>query len=212
MPLQFVNDVIKPWDELNDILSQRFAFQPDLSDITRLAGSLAVAINHQCDLMANEKGIKTKTLRKEIHSGSTENKVIADVADMVKHRKLGDLSRHNQLSVAATFECNELNEFRFLRNFIEIIYEHGGRHDFMLLSMQAIRYLIEKLGLSVPWSGEIKESEDEYYPSAFLYYDPRYCIKMSSTRFIFLKRDSSGQLTRYNPPKVLANVRVEQTS
>jgi len=49
-PQRFVNDVVKPWDELNALLSQRYAFQPDLSDVTRLAGTLAVAIKHQADL------------------------------------------------------------------------------------------------------------------------------------------------------------------
>ena len=49
-PQRFVNDVVKPWDELNVLLSQRYAFQPDLSDVTRLAGTLAVAIKHQADL------------------------------------------------------------------------------------------------------------------------------------------------------------------
>jgi len=46
---RFINDILKPWDELNSLLSQQYAFQPDLSDITRLAGNIAVSIRHQID-------------------------------------------------------------------------------------------------------------------------------------------------------------------
>jgi hypothetical protein len=52
--LRFLNDVVKPWDELNALLAKRLALQPDLSDVTRLAGSLAVAIRHQVDTVGPE--------------------------------------------------------------------------------------------------------------------------------------------------------------
>src|SRR3972149_4774264 len=44
MALRFRTYLVKPWDELNLLLSQRFAFQPEMSDVTRHAGALAVAI------------------------------------------------------------------------------------------------------------------------------------------------------------------------
>jgi len=47
---RFLNDIVKPWDELNKLLGERLALQPDLSDVTRLAGALAVAIRHQVDV------------------------------------------------------------------------------------------------------------------------------------------------------------------
>ena len=50
MPIRFLTYLVKPWDELNLLLSQRFAFQPDMSDVTRLAGSLAIATKHQAEV------------------------------------------------------------------------------------------------------------------------------------------------------------------
>lgn len=47
MTLRLINDVVKPWEELNALLVQRFAFQPDLSDVTHLASALAVSIKHE---------------------------------------------------------------------------------------------------------------------------------------------------------------------
>ena len=66
-PQRFVNDVVKAWDELNALLSQRYAFQPDVSDVTRLAGALAVAVKHQADLAGH-------TDRSAIDAASLDNK------------------------------------------------------------------------------------------------------------------------------------------
>jgi hypothetical protein len=96
-PQRFVNDVVKPWDELNALLVQRYAFQPDLSDVTRLAGALAVAIKHQADLAGC-------TDRSAIDAASLENKLMSDVGDFWKHGPLRESSRNNSLSVSAMFE------------------------------------------------------------------------------------------------------------
>src|SRR5258706_9729579 len=87
MTLRLINDVIKPWEELNSLLVQRLALQPDLSDITRLASALAVSIKHQADL----RGVP----RNAVDSASNENRIISDVADATKHGQLRDSSRNN---------------------------------------------------------------------------------------------------------------------
>lgn len=94
--LRLINDIVKPWEELNVLLVQRFAFQPDLSDVTRLASALAVSIKHQADL----RGIS----RSVIDSASNENRIMSDVADAVKHGQLRDPSRNNRLDVVSWFE------------------------------------------------------------------------------------------------------------
>jgi hypothetical protein len=47
--MDLINDAVKPWDELNHLLAQPFAYRPDLSDITRLANSIAVVIKHMAE-------------------------------------------------------------------------------------------------------------------------------------------------------------------
>lgn len=54
--LKFMNHVLRPRDELNELLSLQYAFQPDLSAVTRLAGNIAIAIRHQVDFSSlNDK-------------------------------------------------------------------------------------------------------------------------------------------------------------
>ena len=45
-PQRFLNDIVKPYDKLNSLLVQQLAFEPNLSDVTRLAGSIATSIRH----------------------------------------------------------------------------------------------------------------------------------------------------------------------
>jgi len=194
-PQRFVNDIVKPWDELNALLSQRYAFQPDLSDVSRLAGALAVAIKHQADLAGYED-------RSRIDAASGDNKLMSDVGDFWKHGPLRDSGRNNSLSVSAMFEYDPGRGFRFLRNGLFIQHATLGEHDFMHTSLAAIRYwlTIQRIGLS--WSGAVAEGPAEFHPTAFLHYDPRYCISMSSTQFRFFARSGGGDLVPTDPPEV----------
>ncbi len=197
-PQRFINDVIKPWDELNTLLSQRYAFQPDLSDVTRLAGNLAVAIKHQADLA----GLAD---RSAIDAASLGNKLMSDVGDFWKHGPLRDSGRNNSLSFNAMFEYNADRGFRFLRNALFIQHETLGEHDFIQRSLAAIRYWLTTQRIGLSWTGSIAEGPPEFYPTSFLHYNPNHCVSMSSTRFRFLARSGGGELVPTDPP----NVRIE---
>jgi len=194
-PQRFVNDVVKPWDGLNALLSQRYAFQPDLSDVTRLAGALAVAIKHQADLAGSAD-------RSAIDAASLENRLMSDVGDFWKHGPLRDPGRNNSLSVSAMFEYDPGRGFRFLRNGLFIQHATLSEHDFMHTSLAAIRYWITTEGIGLSWSGAVAECPAEFHPTAFLHYDPKYCLSMSSTRFRFFARSGGGDLVPTDPPEV----------
>ena len=194
-PQRFVNDVVKPWDELNALLSQRYAFQPDLSDVTRLAGALAVAIKHQADVAGYAD-------RSAIDAASLDNKLMSDVGDFWKHGPLRDSRRDNSLSVSAMFEYSPDWGFRFLRNGLFIQHATLGDHDFMHTSLAAIRYWLTTQRIGLSWSGAVAEGPAEFHPTAFLHYDPKYCISMSSTRFRFFARSGDGDLVPTDPPEV----------
>ena len=193
-PQRFINDVVKPWDELNALLSDRYAFQPDLSDVTRLAGALAVSIKHQADLAGYAD-------RSSIDAASIDNRLMSDVGDFWKHGPLRDPGRNNSLSVSAMFEYAPGRGFRFLRNGLFIQHATLGEHDFMHTSLAAIRYWLGTHGVSLSWSGAVAEGPAEFHPTAFLHYDPRYCISMSSTRFRFFARLGGGDLVPTDPPE-----------
>jgi hypothetical protein len=194
MSLRFVNDIIKPWDELNEILVQRYVFQPELSDVTRLASSIAIPIKHYSE--------HASIARKIVNSESVDNKLMSDVADAAKHGKLKNSYRNNKLYVAALFECNNYNQFRFIRNAIYIDHASAGGLDFMVVSLKAISYWIYRKGITINWQGVVKEAPEEFHPTAFLYYNPKYCIKMSEARLIFFKRKENDTLQPYDPPEV----------
>ena len=198
-PQRFVNDVVKPWDELNALLSQRYAFQPDLSDVTRLAGTLAVAIKHQADLAGYAD-------RAAIDAASLANKLMSDVGDFWKHGPLRDPGRNNSLSVSAMFEYDPARGFRFLRNGLFIQHATLGKHDFMHTSLAAIQYWLATQRISLSWSAALAEGPAEFHPTAFLHYDPKYCISMSSTRFQFLARSQDGDLVPTDPPEVRVEI------
>ena len=193
-PQRFVNDVVKPWDELNALLSQRYAFQPDLSDVTRLAGTLAVAIKHQADLAGY-------TDRSAIDAVSFDNKLMSDVGDFWKHGPLRDSRRNNSLSVSAMFEYDPGRGFRFIRNGLFIQHATLGEHDFMHASLAAVRYWLTTQHIALSWSGAVAEGPVKFHPNARLQYDPKYCILMSSTRVRFFARSGGGGLAPSDPPE-----------
>ena len=196
---RFVNDVVKPWDELNALLSQRYAFEPKLSDVTRLAGALAVAIKHQADLA----GYATRT---DIDAASVDNKLMSDVGDFWKHGPLRDSTRNNSMSVIALFEYDAAQGFRFIRNGLFIEHASLGEHDFMHVSRAAILYWLTTLRIDLRWSGVVAEGPTTFHPTAFLTYEPNYCIHMSNTRYRFLSRAAHGGLVPTDPPEVRVEI------
>lgn len=198
MTLRLINDVVKPWEELNALLVQRFAFQPDLSDVTRLASGLAVSIKHQADL----RGIS----RTVVDSASNENRIMSDVADAAKHGQLRDPSRNNRLDVASCFEYAAGRGFRFIRNAISIQYATFGELDFMVTAVAAAQYWMDSLGFTLNRKLALGEAPDEFFPSAYLYFNPKHCINMKQTRLKFFEKEQAGQYRPVDLPQVMFEV------
>lgn len=192
--LRFLNDVAKPWDELNALLAERLALQPDLSDVTRLAGALAVAIRHQAEVM----GIKDDVANVEC----IEHRLLSDTADFWKHGALRNAARNNQLSTEALFEYAPGKGYSFIRNALFIEHVSLGKHDFLVASLAAIEYWIKKRSIATTWSGLVRENIQEFHPTAFLHFDAARCIAMQQVRLGFFSKQSDGSLIRVDPPEV----------
>lgn len=198
MTLRLINDVLKPWEELNGLLVQRFAFQPDLSDVTRLASSLAVSIKHQVDL----RGIS----RNSVDSASDSNRIMSDVADAAKHGQLRDSSRNNTLHVASCFEYGAGRGFRFIRNSISINHATSGELDFMETALAATQHWMDGLRLSLNRKLAVAEAADEFFPTAYLYFNPKYCINMKQTQLKFFEKQKDGKYLPVDPPEVMFEI------
>lgn len=197
MTLRLINDVVKPWEELNVLLAQRFAFQPDLSDVTRLASALAVSIKHQADLR--------RMPRSSVDSASDANRLMSDVADTAKHGQLRDSSRNNSLHVASCFEYGAGRGFRFIRNSVSIAHATSGEVDFMVTALAASQYWMDILGFTLDRKLAVAEAADEFFPTAYLYFNPKYCINMKQTQLKFFEK-KDGNYCPVDPPHVMFEV------
>lgn len=192
--LRFLNDIVKPWDELNALLAKRLALQPSLSDVTRLAGSLAVAIRHQVD---------TARLKdSEANAECFEHRIISDTADFWKHGPLRNPDRNNKFSTEAFFEYENRKGFSFLRNALFVEHVSLGKHDFLQTSLMAIYYWINKRGLNLTWRGAVLENPTEFHEEAFLNFESEKCISMDQVRLGFFSRQANGSLERVDPAEV----------
>jgi len=193
-PHRFTNDVLKPWNELNSLLSKQYAFQPDLSDISRLAGNIAVSIRHQVDFSdLNDK--KANEL-------SPSHKLISDTGDYWKHGSLRKEERNSPITVAATFEYKEGPQFRFIRNALTIEHKSLGKHDFMVVAAEAARFWMSQHGFQIEWRGVPDAASFRYESAARLKFNSKYCVSMDSVQLQFLKMDDSSKLKPFAPPDV----------
>jgi hypothetical protein len=193
MPHRFTNDILKPWDELNDLLSLQYAFHPNISDITRLAGGIAVSLRHQTD--------SSTLTNQQANDLSIEHRVIADVADYWKHGNLRNENRNSPMTVVANFEYQD-DKFSFIKNAITIQHRRLGEYDFMETSAEAAKFWMSQKGHNVDWLGTPKISEPKWDDMALLKFNSKYCIRMSEVRFRFYKKNSNGELELFDPPIV----------
>lgn len=195
---RLLNDIIKPWDELNSLLIEPLALQPNLSDVTRLACSLAVSIRHQVDVAGLTDQIA--------NSECIEHRIITDTADYWKHGPLRNSDRNNELVTEAQFEYEASKGFSFIRNALFVEHKTLGKHDFMVTALSAIRYWIMRRQISTNWVGMVNESPSLFFPAARLKFDRQYCISLDQIRLgIFSKQDDSTWV-RVSPPVVCFEV------
>lgn len=196
---KFLNDIVKPWDELNQLLSQRYAFDPEVSDISRLAGGLMTAIRHQVDVVGWTKG-KQPTVPRQ--APPLAHQLVLDAADFWKHGTLDNPNRNNSINVVAMFEYEQEQGFRFIRNGLFIEHATHAEHDLMEAMATAIHFWINVRGLDIQFDGKLQEATQEFGPVAYLNFNPQLCIEARSTRFKFFSRSFDGALFPVDPPDV----------
>lgn len=189
---KFINDILKPWDELNELLSLPYCVEPSLSTITKMATDISIAISH----FAENSEIKS---RSEVAKECLNNQLMVDISDKSKHSKLKKVKRENEIKVASLFEYVEPSKFKFLRN--KIIIEHNtyGKSDFMETSLNAILYWTSLLNLDV--KRELTIKDNNVSEKATLIFNPKYCIHAEKTNYNFLKRNELGVLVDFKPPR-----------
>ena len=193
---KLINSLIKPWEELNDLLSRPLAMQPDESDFVTKAESLSVFISHfpeQCGLTRNQ-----------IDSRSKPNALITDIADSSKHKELSKQDRNSDMKVTADYEfrvnAEGHNEYRFIRNCINVEHRQAGEFDFMICARDAISFLLNEFAIRVTGFGLIKESGLGFERKVKIDFDPTFGANMNEVSFRFKLKDDNGTFVVADPP------------
>jgi hypothetical protein len=137
---------------------------------------------------------------------------MSDVADAAKHgaltkRRRDGTRRDNSLSVEAYFEYMPSRGFRFMRNAVTITHVSQGEIDFVAASLKAVQYWMNQLLLSLKRPLAVAEGPDEFHPTAYLYFDPKYCFKMQTTRLKFFEKRGDGTYRLVDPQEVRFEIR-----
>lgn len=191
---QFLNDALRPWDKLNKILAEPCAYQPELSDATREAAAIAVAIKHVADKFTKD--------RRSIDAESPANSVMSDVADKWKHPEIRKPARDNYFLVKSRFLVEDGGLFSFMRNRVVVVHAAHGQVDFMEVAAEAIRYWLQRLDVSVNWPGHVLLAAPIPLPAATLHFDETRQMEMRSVNLEFVGRVPSGDLVPMAPAEV----------
>lgn len=194
---KFMNDILRPWDELNKLLSQPYCVEPGLSTFTKMATDIATSISH----FAENSGIET---REVFGNAYLSNQIMIDIADMSKHSKLRKIDRENKINVSSIFEYIEPSKFKFLRNKINIEHNTYGKYDFMKTSLNAILYWTTKLGIDIKRELIIKSNVESN--KATLIFNPDFCIHAEKSTYNFKKKNLSGELVDFDPPRFYVEI------
>lgn len=191
---QFLNDALRPWDKLNKVLAEPFAYQPDLSDATLEAVTIAAAIKHVADKFTKD--------RRSIDAESQANSVMSDVADKWKHPKIRNPARDNHLMVKSRFLVDDDSQFSFVRNRVVVVHATHGQLDFMQIAADAIRYWLHRLNVSINWSGEVLVATPKPLSEVTLYFDGTRQMEMRSVGLEFVGRGPNDDLVPIDPVEV----------
>lgn len=153
--VEFLNNIVRPWDALNHDLSVPFSVDPELSDFTTRANGLAVFIKHFPEVIQN---IKSKRLIPK----SRCYEIMSDLADSAKHRRLASSTRECRLRTGSMYERSDDGKFRFLRNVINISHKKYGRTDFITCAMEAALFVANETDLKPIWSPKVFNNSGEF--------------------------------------------------
>jgi hypothetical protein len=195
--LDFINNLVKPWNTLHSLLLQPYSLDPQYSDPVISCRSLAISTTHQWDADKNERGSGVDD--DEIIAKSPAAMRIKDLCNTIKHinRSRGHSAKINGISAQVILDKE--NKFCFLRNQITYHHENGGEFDLLDDIQKAIYYWAERRGIDISmlpnWHGnEIRITPAPPSEAITLFYDPHVCLHQKSQGIKLFKVAENGEL------------------
>ena len=71
----------------------------------------------------------------------------------------------------------------------------------MATALAAMKYWMDVLRFSLNRNLTIAEGPNEFFPTAYLYFNPKYCINMAQTRLKFFEKQIDGNYRPVDPPE-----------
>lgn len=195
--LDFINNLVKPWDDLCIFLLQPYSLDPKFSTPVINAASLVVATAHQFDVDKNERGESIKD--KKLRDASPASMRIKDLCNTIKHvsRNQGCSAKISGISAQIIIDHN--NKFCFLRNQIAYQHEQDGEFDLLEDLKKAIYFWAERRDIDISdiknWNNEeLKVNAAPPSDSITLFYDPSICIHQKTQGIKLFKIGYNGEL------------------
>ena len=185
--IKFLTDIIKPWEKLNAELGTAYSMNPEISDFTNQANSLAVCIKHISE--ACQK-IKPEVLIPQ----SRSYEIMSDLADSSKHGELRKSGRECKLSVSSMFERNDDGKVRFLRCVITIEHNTYGKIDFMNCAMESAIFVSQILNIQAKWYPKIHISEGGFSDEIKVHASASNQVAWKGMQLQFVKVKENGEI------------------
>ncbi len=198
-PLKFVNDIIRPWENLNQLLVIQNSIDHSLSEIITTAEDLSIKLSHFPEAVG-QSSLRT-------NKSSIAFNIVVDIADASKHDKLSDVNRNNNLTISSIFEGNEEGLFRFIRNKINIDHSRYGKSDFLEVFKKAVNFIITKLQLGLFWDPDILDAPNLFTDKVFLSIHYQHQVTWTGLKIEFVKKNEHGELVHFDPPEWLFELR-----
>ncbi|UPZ14518.1 hypothetical protein [Flavobacterium humidisoli] len=185
--IKFISEIVKPWEILNIKFSTALSMNPAINDFITSANALTISIKHLPEAL-----IQAKPYNLALENRSYE--ILHDLADSIKHgaNNLRNQGRRSTIDVSTMFERNHDATVRFLRNRIVIMHNTYGKIDFMECTMEASKFIAEKLDVRTNWNPQIIIKSGDFSNEIYIHASVENQVHWQAMKLEFVEFEPDG--------------------
>lgn len=185
--VKFISEIVKPWEILNNKFSTPLSMNPSINDFITSANALTISIKHLPESLIQAKP-------NDLAQENRSYEIMHDLADSIKHghNNLRNQGRRSTIDVSSMFERNSDAMVRFLRNRISIMHSTYGKIDFMECTMEASKFIAEKLNVRTDWNPQITNNNGEFSNEINVHASIENQVYWTAMKLEFVEFDANG--------------------
>ena len=185
--VKFISEVIKPWEILNNKFSTPLSMNPAINDFITSANALTISIKHLPESLIQAKPY-------DLAQENRAYEILHDLADSIKHgaNNLRNQGRRSTIDVSSMFERNPDATVRFLRNRISIMHNTNGKIDFMECTMEASKFIAEKLDVRTDWNPQIINRNGDFSNEIYVHASVENQVHWQAMKLEFVELQADG--------------------